>query len=100
MDAQDRDEYGTQGRHTTSAYFLIVEMIEPTRRRQSYVARLLLFRYSVVATILRIYYNTRMDLDCDKKYAKALGARWDLVTTRCKFWQMHSIAVITRVPFI
>ena len=42
VDAQYRKEYGMQGRHTTSAYFLVVEMIEPTRRRQSYVAHLLL----------------------------------------------------------
>ena len=27
-----------------------------------------------------------------KEYAKALGARWDLGTTRRKFWQMHVTA--------
>ena len=38
-----------------------------------------------------------MDLDCDiqlKAYAKALGARWGLGTSRRKFWQTHSIAYL------
>ena len=63
VDAQDRDEYGTQGRHTTSAYFLVVEMIEPTRRRQSYVARLLLHPTGMINLESRDQYSLQACID-------------------------------------